>query len=102
MLTDISHGFSDLAASRCLVRILNMGGKITKASSRVSNMLNGLNYYSIEVTMNEKYYHIQTYGKEAIELYAISMSILADKNDMSKDRKRFDRGSGEYVDTNFS
>ena len=80
MLTVISHGFSDLAASRCLVRILNMGGKITKASSRVSNMLNGLDYYSIEVTMNDNYYHIQAHGKEAIELYAIAMSIVDDKS----------------------
>jgi hypothetical protein len=80
VLTDIYHGFSDLPASGCLVRILSRGGKITKASSRVSSMLNGLKYYSIEVAMNENYYHIQAYGKEAIELYAIAMSILDDKS----------------------
>ncbi|HEY7227000.1 MAG TPA: hypothetical protein VH481_02625 [Nitrososphaeraceae archaeon] len=92
-MTDIFHGFSDLTVSVCLARILSMGGKISKASSRVSNMLNGLDYYSIEVTMNENYYHIQAYGKEANELYTIAMSILDDQSTiMVKAEKDFKNG----------
>jgi hypothetical protein len=30
-----------------------MGGKITKASDEISIMLNGLRYYSLEVTLDQ-------------------------------------------------
>jgi hypothetical protein len=61
-----------------------MGGKITKAPNQISMMLNGLRYYSLEVTMNHNHYNIQDYEDEAVKLYNTAMSILADRSDITK------------------
>ena len=67
-------------ASMQLLKILSSGGKITKAPSKMSIMLNGLRYYSMEVTMDSESYIIQGFEKEAVLLYNNAMSLLADKN----------------------
>ena len=79
-MTGISPGFTVFPPSRCLITILKKGGKITKAPNQISKMLNGLKYYSLEVTMNEDHYYIQGYEQEAIDLYYMTMTILDDKN----------------------
>ena len=53
-----------------------MGGKITQAPCRVSLMLNGLRYYSIEVTINEDHFLIQAFEQEAFDLFQQVMTIL--------------------------
>ena len=67
-------------ASMQLLKILSSGGKITKAPSEMSIMLNGLRYYSMEVTMDSESYIIQGFEKEAVLLFNNAMSLLADKN----------------------
>jgi hypothetical protein len=67
-------------ASMQLLKILSSGGKITKAPSEMSIMLNGLRYYCMEVTMDSESYIIQGFEKEAVLLYNNAMSFLADKN----------------------
>lgn len=46
-----------------------MGGEITKAPDEISTMLNGLRYYSLEVTLDQNCYNIQGYEQEAVDLY---------------------------------
>ncbi len=62
-----------------LMTILNLGGKITQASNQLSSMLNGLKYYSLEVTINGDHYLIQSFEQEAIALFNMAMNILYDK-----------------------
>lgn len=62
-------GFSDSSPLNCLLTILNMGGEITKAPDEISTMLNGLRYYSLEVTLDQNCYNIQGYEQEAVDLY---------------------------------
>ena len=47
-------------------------------------MLNGLKYYSLEITINEDRYYIQAFEQEATDLYEVAMAILDDKNIMMK------------------
>lgn len=61
-----------------------MGGQITNAPIEISIMLNGLRYYSLEVTMDNNCYIIQGYEQEAVTLYNTITSILADKNPVVK------------------
>jgi hypothetical protein len=70
---------SNSPALKHLVRFLNMGGKITKAPNEISIMLNGLRYYSIEVTVDEEFYYIQAFEEEAVKLYNNTMCLLANK-----------------------
>jgi len=83
-LKDIGIGLSNSPASKHLLRILDMGGQITKAPNKISIMLNGLSYYSLEVTMDKNCYIIQGYEQEADTLYNTTISILADKNPLVK------------------
>ena len=62
-----------------LTMILGLGGKITKASNHLSIMLNGIKYYSLEVSMNGDRYLIQAFEQEACELFDIVRAILGEK-----------------------
>lgn len=62
-----------------LLTILNLGGKITQAPHHLSLMLNGLRYYSIEVTINGDHLLIQAFEQEASELFQEVMTILDEK-----------------------
>ena len=59
--------------------ILGLGGKITKASNHLSLMLNGIKYYSLEVSMNGDRYLIQAFEQEAYELFDMVRTILGEK-----------------------
>ena len=62
-----------------------MGGKITQAPCHVSLMLNGLRYYSIEVTLNGHHFLIQAFEQEAFDLFQQVMTILdGKKTDVKK------------------
>ncbi len=67
-----------------LMTILNLGGKITQTSDHLSSMLNGLKYYSLEVTINEDHYLIQAFEQEAIDLFDMAMKIIDDKKAIIK------------------
>ena len=68
-----------------LLTILNLGGKITQAPSHLSLMLNGLRYYSIEVTINGDHFLIQAFEQEASELFQAVMTIIDEKKtDLNK------------------
>lgn len=62
-----------------LLTILNLGGKITQAPHHLSLMLNGLRYYSIEVTINGDHFLIQAFEQEASELFQAVMTIIDEK-----------------------
>jgi len=42
-------------------------------------MLNGLKYYSLEVTMNRDHYLIQAFEREASDLFDTVMAIIEEK-----------------------
>ena len=42
-------------------------------------MLNGLKYYSLEVTMNGDHYLIQAFEQEASDLFDAAMAIIEEK-----------------------
>lgn len=67
-----------------LLTILNLGGKITQAPHHLSLMLNGLRYYSIEVTINGDHFLIQAFEQEASELLQAVMTILDEKKAVLK------------------
>jgi hypothetical protein len=68
-----------------LLTILNLGGKITQAPHHLSLMLNGLRYYSIEVTISEDHLLIQAFEQEASELFQAVMTIIDEKKtDLNK------------------
>jgi hypothetical protein len=67
-----------------LMTILNLGGKITQASNHLSRMLNGLKYYSLEVTINEDHYVIQAFEQEATDLFNMAMTILNEKKNCNE------------------
>lgn len=62
-----------------LFTILKLGGKIAHAPSHLSLMLNGLRYYSIEVTINGDHFLIQAFEQEAFDLFQAAMAILDEK-----------------------
>ncbi|HEX5920876.1 MAG TPA: hypothetical protein VFY55_03765 [Nitrososphaeraceae archaeon] len=62
-----------------LIILLSLGGKITQASNHLSLMLNGLKYYSLEVTMNGDHYLIQAFEQEASDLFDTVMAIIEEK-----------------------
>ena len=72
-----------------LMTILNLGGKITQASNHLSRMLNGLKYYSLEVTINEDHYVIQAFEQEATDLFNMAMTILNEKKTVMKKIEKF-------------
>ncbi len=62
-----------------LTMLLGLGGKITNASNQLSLMLNGIKYYSLEVSMNGDRYLIQAFEQEAWELFDAVRTILGEK-----------------------
>jgi len=62
-----------------LFTILKLGGKITHAPSHLSLMLNGLRYYSVEVTINGDHFLIQAFEQEASYLFQAVMAIHDEK-----------------------
>jgi hypothetical protein len=58
---------------------MGLGGRITKASNHLSIMLNGIKYYSLEVSMNSNRYLIQAFEQEACELFDAVRTILDEK-----------------------
>ena len=67
-----------------LLTILNLGGKITQAPCHISFMLNGLKYYSIEVTLNGDHFLIQAFDQEASDLFQEVMTLLDEKKTDAK------------------
>ena len=59
--------------------LLGLGGKITNASNQLSLMLNGIKYYSLEVSMKGDRYLIQAFEQEACELFYAVRTILGEK-----------------------
>ena len=47
--------------------MLSQGGKFSKVPESISNMLNGLKYYSLELILKDSRYFIQAYEQEAVE-----------------------------------
>jgi len=78
-LKEIAIELSDSLASKQLLKILSIGGKITKAPSEISIMLNGLRYYSMEVTLNNEFYNIQGFEEEAVILHKTAVILHAAK-----------------------
>jgi hypothetical protein len=76
-----------------LMTILSMGGKITQAPNRLSYMLNGLEYYSLEVSINGDHYLIQVVEQEAIDLLNAVVTMLDEKNLIKKLKKFSDNPS---------
>ncbi|MDW0342074.1 MAG: hypothetical protein QN424_07000 [Nitrososphaeraceae archaeon] len=64
---------------KALTMLLGLGGKITNASNQLSLMLNGIKYYSLEVSMNGDRYLIQAFEQEACELFDAVRTILGEK-----------------------
>jgi hypothetical protein len=91
-----------------LLTILNLGGKITQAPCHISLMLNGLRYYSIEVTINEDHFLIQAFEQEASDLFQQVMTILYGKKTGCKNNRSnlqitgfiFEFGSFSLLNTN--
>jgi hypothetical protein len=67
-----------------LSTILCLGGKITQSSNHLSHLLNGVKYYSLEVTLDGDHYLIQAFEQEATDLFDAVMSILDEKKTVMK------------------
>jgi hypothetical protein len=61
--------------SRILASILARGGKIIRTPNKMANMRNGLRYFAVEVTVGEINYYIQAFGKEATDLYDLTINF---------------------------
>ena len=72
-----------------LITLLRLGGKITQASNHISLMLNGLKYYSLEVTINGDHYLIQAFEQEASDLVDAVMAIIEEKKTAITKLKKF-------------
>lgn len=84
-----------------LITLLSLGGKITQASNHLSLMLNGLKYYSLEVTINGDHYLIQAFEQEASDLFDAVMAIIDEKKTaITKIEKIFTKSI--LLDLNFS
>jgi hypothetical protein len=84
-----------------LITLLSLGGKITQASNHLSLMLNGLKYYSLEVTINGDHYLIQAFEQEASDLFDVVMAIIDEKKTaITKIEKIFRKSI--LLDLNFS
>lgn len=84
-----------------LITLLSLGGKITQASNHLSLMLNGLKYYSLEVTINGDHYLIQAFEQEASDLFDAVMTIIDEKKTtITKIEKIFRKSI--LLDLNFS
>ncbi len=74
-----------------LTMLLGLGGKITKVSNQLSLMLNGIQYYSLEVSMNGNKYLIQAFEQEACELFDAVRTILGEKKTVIMKIEKFFR-----------
>jgi len=84
-----------------LITLLSLGGKITQASNHLSLMLNGLKYYSLEVTINGDHYLIKAFEQEASDLFDAVMTIIDEKKTaITKIEKIFRKSI--LLDLNFS
>ncbi|MGE5821079.1 MAG: hypothetical protein ACM31M_00650 [Nitrososphaerota archaeon] len=84
-----------------LITLLSLGGKITQVSNHLSLMLNGLKYYSLEVTKNGDHYLIQAFEQEASDLFDAVMAIIDEKKTaITKIEKIFRKSI--LLDLNFS
>ena len=84
-----------------LITLLSLGGKITQASNHLSLMLNGLKYYSLEVTIYGDHYLIQAFEQEASDLFNAVMVIIDEKKTaITKIEKIFRKSI--LLDLNFS
>ena len=77
-MKSMSYPFGKHRPTKCLLKILNEGGQITRAPNRISCMRNGLSYYCLEVNINDSNYCIQAFQNEAIDLYNTIMTILGE------------------------
>ena len=71
----MSEYSTEFQPAKILLKILHLGGKFSKVPERISYMLNGLRYYSLELTLSEDRYYIQAYEQEAVELYDVVIEI---------------------------
>jgi hypothetical protein len=62
-----------------LTMLLSLGGKITKSPNHLCLMLNGIRYYSLEVSVNGNRYLIQAFEQEACELLDAVMNMIGEK-----------------------
>jgi len=62
-----------------LTMLLSLGGKITKSSNHLCLMLNGIKYYSLEVSVNGNRYLIQAFEQEACELLDAVMNMIGEE-----------------------
>ena len=67
-MTEVPENTSLFQPSKTLIKILRLGGRLSVAPEKTSYMLNGLQYYSLELTLDEDSYYIQAFEEEAIEL----------------------------------
>ena len=84
-----------------LITLLSLGGKITQASNHLSLMLNGLKYYSLEVTINGDHYLIQAFEQEASDLFDAVITIIDEKKTVITKIEKILRKS-ILLDLNFS
>ena len=80
-----------------LMTTLSLGGKITQASNHLSRMLNGLKYYSLEVTINGDCYLIQAFEQEASDLFNMAMTIVNEKKTVMKKIEKICRQPTVFV-----
>ena len=71
----MSEYSAEFRPAKILIRIMHLGGKFSKVPDAISQMLNGLKYYSLELRLNEDRYYIQAYEQEAIEPYNLVIEI---------------------------
>lgn len=79
-MTSTSEYSAGYQPTKILLKILHLGGKFSKVPERISYMLNGLEYYSLELTLNENCYYIQAFEQEAVELFKLVVDIRDKKN----------------------
>jgi len=79
-MKNITHPLAECPQTKCLLRLLEDGGRITKTANSISQMSNGLAYYSLEVTIKEQHYYIQGFQNDAISLYNLAKKLLEKGN----------------------
>jgi hypothetical protein len=91
MIDSLSQGISNsLPKSHSkdhVINLLNLGAKITFASTKTTIMFNGLEYYSLEMQLNENNFYIQAFESEAEELYNLVMALNHEKCQFYSDKQ---------------
>lgn len=83
---DFSNTLPKSPSKDHVINLLNLGAKITFASTKTTIMFNGLEYYSLEMQLNEKNFYIQAFESEAEELYNLVMSLNHGKSQFYSDK----------------